>query len=99
MKAVARKTVERDGARGLGWWSGSESNRGVAAEQKQLRLLVEGIQNETMDVRDDVCVREAGGEEGGKRAGVGWGCSSHNDVRVSPPVANSNKEELHPDPV
>lgn len=50
--------------------SRSESNRGVAAEpSQQKRCTPERSRNGTMDVRADVCEREAGGEEGEKRAG------------------------------
>lgn len=66
---------------------------GSGTQPSEVVQTEERIRNKTMDVRDDVCVQEAGGEEDEKQAG-----RSHNDVRVSPPVANSNKEELlfHP---
>lgn len=38
-----------------------------------------------------VCERQVEGRVGNKRGA----CSSHNDVRVSPSVANSNREDLH----
>lgn len=42
-----------------------------------------------------VCERQVERRVGNKRGA----CSSHNDVRASPSVANSNREDLHFDPV
>lgn len=83
----ARREEKKEGRgqkeRGEGWsmrggggvGSGSESNRGVAAEprsQKQCCRLVERIRNGTMDVRDDVCARGSwrGGWEIGRELAV-----------------------------
>lgn len=41
-----------------------------------------------------VCERQVERGVGNKRGA----CNSHNDVRVSPSVANSNREDLHYDP-
>lgn len=42
-----------------------------------------------------VCGRQVERSVGNKRGA----CGPHNDVRLSPSVANSNKDDLHFDPV
>lgn len=52
------------GQKATGVWQRSRADRSGADCR-----LVERIRNGTMDVRDDVCVRETGGEEGEETGG------------------------------